>query len=318
MSVLSGVGMSLVACRQRNPSPPAGRAIGEYFWSGIGFGIDMSMEIYGVTAAEGEQLGMLCEQTIRELEQAFSLYREDSELSVLNRERILSSPSVVFDCLLEIAKGLSARTLGYYQPAVHGAWLWLGRQDASHDLVGDSAWLAQWAACDLKFLETSADGSVRLTHPLTMLSMNAIVQGFLADTMAARLRAAGVTSALLQLGESYAIGRHPEGRLWKLAVTGTPVSGENGIIGHVEFGEAGLAVSAQDATRLLVDPVAGMVRGQARVVAVVSCEGAAVADAYATAFAVAPEEQWPALARTLRNPGSQVQVWVGNQLRFRD
>ena len=308
--------MSLAACRQRKTQPPGTRRTGEYFWSGIGFGIDMSMEIYGVTAAEGEELGLLCEQTIRELERAFSLYQENSELSVLNRERTLSSPSAVFNELLGKAAGLSARTLGYYQPAVHGAWLWLGRQDGAHDPAGDSDWLAQCAACDLKFLETSADGSVRLVNALTMLSMNAIVQGFLADMMAARLREAGVSSALLHLGESYAIGKHPEGRLWKLAVTGTPENGETGIIGHVEFEEAGLAVSGQDTTRLLIDPVAAVVRRQASVVAVVSSEGAAVADAYATAFAVAPEEKWPALAGTMRNPGSQVHIWIGNQLRF--
>lgn len=317
LAVLSVATLPLAACGRRRPSVPVTARPGDYFWSGIGFGIEMSMEIYGVTAEDGDRLGMACEQCIRELEQAFSLYQEDSELSVLNRKRMLARPSPLFRKLLGLATDLHARTLGYYQPAVHGAWSWLERRGSTSGLEEDSAWHEQLAACDLKFVEAGPAGSIRLLHPLAMLSMNAIGQGFLADTVASRLRSEGVDSALLQLGESYAIGRHPEGRWWNLAVTGTPVDGEPDIVGHVRFSDAGLAVSAQDATRVLIDPVAGGVRQAATVVAVVSGEGAAVADAYATAFAVAPEDQWPLLARTLAvKPGSQVRIWIENQLGF--
>jgi thiamine biosynthesis lipoprotein len=317
LALVSGAALPLVSCRTRKPAPPAVDTPGDYFWSGIGFGIDMSMEIYGVTAAEGERLGAGCEQDIRALEQAFSLYQEDSELSILNRERVLSRPSPVFRELLELATAMHARTLGFYQPAVHGAWLWLEQRGTTSGLDEDPAWREQCAACDLKFVDATPDEGIRLTHPLTKLSMNAIAQGFLADRVAARLRSAGVVSALLQLGESYAIGRHPEGRLWNLAVSGTPGDGETGIVGEIQFSDAGLAVSAQDDTRRLIDPVAGTVHQTASVAAVVSKEGAAVADAFATAFAVAPENRWSELARKLGEAdGSQVHIWIGNHLRF--
>jgi thiamine biosynthesis lipoprotein len=312
--------IALNSCRPRRahveaPSGP----LGESIWSGIGFGIEMSMEIHGVTREHGERLGMLCEQSIQALQQAFSLYQEDSELSTLNRERVLSAPSDLFRELLAIAVDLQRRTLGFYQPAVHGAWQWLENRDSIENLKDDPEWNAQCAACDLKFLEIEPGGPIRLTHPLTQLSMNAIGQGFLADTVAARLRKEGVTTALLHLGESYAIGRHPEGRLWNLAIQGTPVNEETDLVGNVEFADSGLAVSANDAARLLIDPVFNTVRQQARVAAVVSSEGATVADAYATAFAVAPADQWPRLAATLKQtPGSQVHLWENNQLAFQE
>jgi thiamine biosynthesis lipoprotein len=275
------------------------------------------MEIYGVTAVEGERLGAGCEQEIHALEQAFSLYQEDSELSILNRERILPLPSPIFRKLLGLATTMQVRTLGFYQPAIHGAWLWLEQRGSTSGLDKDSTWREQCAACDLQFVETQPEGYIRLTNPLTQLSMNAIAQGFLADRVATRLRAAGVTSALLQLGESYAIGRHPEGRLWNLAVSGTTDDSEAGIVGEIQFSDAGLAVSAQNATRLLIDPVAGTVRHAASVAALVSKEGAAVADAFATAFAVAPENRWIELANKLGEAtNSQVHIWIGNHLRF--
>lgn len=320
LSVIStaAAGVPIAACRPVQVTrPAAAETPGHYSWSGIGFGIEMSMELHGVTRDQGERLGTQCEQSIQELEQAFSLYLENSELAILNRERILRKPSDVFRTLLAISISLQRRTLGYYQPAIHGAWEWLEKHGSSSNLKKNPGWNEQCAACDLKFLEIDPDGPIRLSNPHTRISMNAIAQGFLADTVAVRLRSAGVKSALLHLGESRAIGRHPEGRLWKLAIMGTPVNGATDLVGDVEFSDAGLAVSANDATRILIDPVSNTVRRQARVAAVVSREGAAVADAYATAFAAAPEQRWPDLARTLNKvPGSQVHIWVENERRF--
>lgn len=310
----------LSGCRPRQTSLPApDEPLGGYVWSGIGFGIEMSMEIYGVTREHGERLGGICEESIQTLERAFSLYREDSELRILNRERILPAPSGVFRELLETAGGLQRRTFGYYQPAVHGAWQWLENRGPSTPFAQDPAWKDQCDACDLGFLEAEPGGPIRLTHPLTQLSMNAIGQGFLADVVATRLREEGVISAMLHLGESYAIGRHPEGRFWNLAIMGTPVDGDAGLVGNIEFADAGLAVSAHDATRVLIDPVSDTVRQQARIAAVVSSEGATVADAYATAFAVAPADQRPRLAASLQQAGgSQIHLWEENQLVFKD
>ncbi len=54
------------------------------------------------------------------------------------------------------------------------------------------------------------------------------------------------------------------------------------------------------------------------VAAVVSSEGAAVADAFATAFAVAPKEKWRTLATSAAGmPGSQVHLWKENKLAFK-
>ena len=59
-------------------------------------------------------------------------------------------------------------------------------------------------------------------------------------------------------------------RDWSLAVMGTPEGGRNRSRGHrIEFADAGLAVSAHDATRKLVNPATGEVMQYDRVVAVI-------------------------------------------------
>lgn len=286
---------------------------GVYQWSGVGFGIDMSMEIHGVSEAMGGEFGGRCERTIAMLEQAFSLYLEDSELSRLNRERELVTPSPLFTDLLGRAHELEVRTLGYYQPAIHGAWQWL--QDRDFKITDREAWLKQCEAAKVAFIERGDNGSIRLSHPLTQVSMNAIAQGYLADLVARLLGDAGIEHALLHLGETAAIGGHPAGRRWKLAVMGTGPNAD--LVGEMELADAGLAVSANEPGRWLIDPVAGGVSAAERVVAVVSKEGATVADAFATAFAVAPQDLWPALMQSLRRGGAcQAKVWEENQLAF--
>jgi thiamine biosynthesis lipoprotein len=318
--MIAGAFASLLfpACR-RGPEKKAPSSIdlGLYRWSGIGFGIEMSMEIHGVNREDGERMGGLCEGIIAKLEQAFSLYRSDSELSVLNRERALAKPSPIFAELVDLSAVMEQRTLSYYQPAIHGAWQWMLARGDLDGLEADAKWQDLCAASRMEFLSRESDGALRLTNPLTQLSMNAIGQGFLADQVAGELRKLGVTSALLELGETYAIGKHPVGRPWKLAVAGSVADDADAVPAEIELIDAGLAVSASDLDHLLIDPVSRQVRRHNRVVAVVSQEGAAAADAFATAFAVAPPEVWQQLASNLERGGSsRVRIWEEHKQVF--
>ncbi len=313
----SFLALPLGACGKRAEGDSGSPQTGVFEWSGIGFGIKMRMEIHEVENKTGSLLGNECDRIIAALERAFSLYQENSELSRLNRERVLVAPSDTFIALLDLAISLEKRTIGYYQPAIHGAWEWLMEHDFRIESGQAAAWQRHCAAADCRYIERDGGRSIRLTHPLTRLSMNAIGQGYLADCVADMLRKHGVKRALLHLGETYALGNHPDGRPWKLAVMGT--GEEADLVGTMELADAGLAVSASEPGRLLIDPVGESLQQHDRVAAVVSSEGATVADAFATAFAVAPENRWPDLAGRLKQEaGAMVQVWSNNQLAFAD
>ncbi len=307
--------LPLAACRRQTSNEI--KEAGFHEWSGIGFGIGMSMELHGIDPALGESLGLRCQEEIGALENAFSLYLENSELSRLNRERVLRQPSPLFKDLLKRAIDLESKTLGFYQPAIHGTWQWLAAHQYRIEAHDKAAWQRLCAAADCRYIEQTKDGGVRLMHPLTQLSMNAIGQGYLADRVAQMLVGSGVRHAMLHLGETYTIGHHPDGRMWKLAVMGTAVDGEADLVGEMELADAGLAVSANEATRVLINPVGACLQQLDRVAAVVSHEGATIADAFATAFAVAPRDRWGELSLELKRQGeSQVKVWEQNQLAF--
>ncbi|MGJ8672473.1 FAD:protein FMN transferase [Rubritalea sp.] len=265
----------------------------------------MSAELYQVDASVINDLDV--EARILELEAAFSLYSDSSELSVLNRERVLHKPSALFLEVLELARTLSIRTAGYYQPAIHAAWSAMERGQLNDEYL-------QAASLENVYV---GEHCVQLTDPLTELSFNAIIQGYLADKVSQHLSELGVKHALLHMGESYGIGSHLEGRPWSLGVMGAAVNDEADLVGTMQFADAGLAVSTHDATRKLLNPMMGESMEKDRVAAVVSKEGAAVADAFATAFTVAPETKWEELYQNLTaTHNGAVKVWVENRLVF--
>ena len=268
------------------------------------FGIEMSMELFGVSERQGRRYGKKMEKLLQEYEAAFSLYQSSSELSRLNECRKLAKVSPLFDRLLKEAIWLHKATFAYFDPAVHGAYQKL-ENGVSEDL---------FAGVNLTHLQPYEKGW-RLTHPKTELSLNAIVQGAFADAIGMYLMNEGVKHALLHLGETVAIGGHPEGRPWKLAVQGNAVEGEVDLIGTVAFQSAGLAVSSHDSSRRLLDPVAKNFSRSNRVVAVVA-PTAPIADAFATAFAVAPREKWGELHGSLKKLGPcKVKLWVNHKIQ---
>ncbi|QQL44159.1 FAD:protein FMN transferase [Sulfuriroseicoccus oceanibius] len=297
-------GMGGVGCRHGRRERAAAASDGGQ-WSGIGFGIEMQAQWSGSSGAA--DVGNTIERTIQQLEAAFSLYSDQSELSRLNQSRVLESASPVFLSVLAQSRQLVERTGGLFQPALRKAWEQRDDRSLRAGLL---------RAADMRFVET--DGrSVRVTNPDTELSFNALVQGLLADRVAESMQRNGVRSALLQLGENRAIGEHPDGRPWMLGVSGEDGAGEPGLVGLVEFADAGMAVSAVRPGAPWLHPLTGRMVDGNRVVAVVSREGAAVADAFATAFAVGGGAHFDALVEALGQGGDyQVMVWEDARLVF--
>jgi len=279
-------------------------------WSGLGFGTEISAEIWGVNQAQGNAFMKQIEQTISALEESFSLYLEQSELRILNRERTLKKPSQTFLDILRKAKSLSKSTLGYTQPAIHHIWLRVQEKLDQAENPKDINWseiphlTEHWEAASMDHLIITED-EIQLTHPLTQISLNSIGQGYATDIVAKMLRDAGVTSAKIDCGETYCIGKHPEDRPWNLGV-----AGNGDLLGFIELQDAGLAVSSSAPDKILLDPIKCRIVPSLTTAAITTSAGACTADAFATAFAIAPKKQHPRLRQALESLGkSQVHVW---------
>jgi hypothetical protein len=127
-----------------------------------------------------------------------------------------------------------------------------------------------------------------------------MAQGYITDTITDVLRNEGFESAVVDLGESRTIGRHPDGRPWRVGIRdGSKVGG---IDRMVDLADMALAVSGGYGTTFeetgrfhhIFDPRTGASAHTLRDVAVIGPKAMA-ADGLATAICVAGEALAPTL-----------------------
>ena len=212
------------------------------------------------------------------LEQTMSRFRDDSELSRLNRDGIITDASR--DLVRIVALALEARetTGGRFDPTVHDAVVAAG-YDRTFDAVRSGAFdspRAPQPRCGGRVLVT---GSTIELQPGFRLDLGGIGKGYAADRVAELLAVVG--PCLVNAGGDIAI----RGGNWPVGVTEEVT---------LELTEGGLATSGRDRRRWshngeerhhLIDPGTGLPAADAPVRVTVVAESAAAAEVAAkTAF----------------------------------
>jgi thiamine biosynthesis lipoprotein len=190
-------------------------------WSGVALGADARLRIFHGDAATGRQLIGNCVSEIRRLESEFSLYDPDSALARLNRDGVLERPSSDFLQVWRCCAALHRATLGAFDPTVQALWelyaAHFARGGAESD--GPPPERAARARARVRFGAVAvARERVALRVAGMGVTFNGIVQGYLTDRIAAVLAGAGIRSALIETGETYALGASPEGRPWQIGI----------------------------------------------------------------------------------------------------
>ena len=143
--------------------------------------------------------------------------------------------------------------------------------------------------------------------PHLTLDLCGIAKGYALDQMANALRSAGVKNALIEVGgEVAAIGHHPSGRDWQVAVADPTASDfrvhkiiQPGTYAVATSGHAANGLQGRASTSHIIDPHLGVPASTALASVTVLAETATEADALATAFCAIGLEDGAALARRL-------------------
>jgi len=192
-------------------------------------------------AAHARAAMRACFAIAREVDQRFSRFDPDSELSVLNAAAGQPGPTGVSDemaALLRRALMLQSRTGGAFDISV-GAVTQLWRTSAvwpSRAAVRAARQTVGAGAFDLI-------GPTLIRQPGVVLDVDGVAKGWAVDRCAAQLRAAGVGQALVNLGESslYAIGA-PAGTLgWDVTVRGLD---DTTVVGTITLRNEAVSVSS--------------------------------------------------------------------------
>ena len=265
-------------------------------WHGSALGAQVSIEIYHPDRAEAHRLVDSCVQDVRRLEQQFSLYRAGSAICSLNRTGILVSPEADMIALLKASLLFAGLTNGAFDPTVQPLWQLYADHFSSEKPDPEGPSPQQLAETLTKVghsgLLVSAD-RVALTRRGAAITLNGIAQGYATDRVVDRLRGAGLSTTLVNMGEIRAIGARPEGTPWRVGLADPDRPGA--LTETIDLVDRAVATSAGAGFRFdtkgrfthLFDPATGRSPSLYSTVSVIA-PTATEADALSTAFSLMP------------------------------
>lgn len=221
---------------------------------------------------------------IARLEQVFSLFDAQSQLSRLNRDGALDAPALELVECLSLAGQIHRVTDGLFDPSVQPLWAaWAraaaeGRQPTDAELT---------AARNVTGWQGVTVGTDRIALPQgAALTLNGIAQGYIADRVAALMTARGLGDVFIDSGEFRAMGRRAPDREWEATLPGGATA---------TLRDRAMATSSPMGTSFdgkaghILDPRTGQPAGAVWGSVTVTAGLAAIADGLSTAACLMPD-----------------------------
>jgi FAD:protein FMN transferase len=291
-------------------------AVADHEWRGFAMGTDARIVFNTVDADTARSAAVAASLEIERLESALSLFREDSEISRLNRDNFLNQPSGDIKRALELALAVCRATGGLFDPTVQALWEmyvdWFAAPTEApippQERVAEAL-----AAVDWRAIKVTAN-SIQLGRA-QRLTLNGLGQGYVTDRVADLLRGYGFRHVLVDLGEQRALGSRADGEPWRIALEGADCA--NLVDGALATSEsAGCVLGANGAVHHLFDPRTGRSAGHWRRITV-HHRSAAIADGLSTALFAATADDLSAILRTISgaivwttDPRGRTQRWA--------
>ena len=274
-----------------------------YTWQGDVLGAASEFKLWHTDSAFARATILKVRAEIARFERIFSLYRADSEIARLNASGKLIKPSPDLLTLIEQSQRLGELSCGAFDISVQPLWklyeahFW-SRSDTQPDFTSRAHDTAR-SLVDFRNVDTGSS-AIAFARPGMAITLNSIAQGYITDAIADLLRNEGFESAVVDLGEIRALGRHPDGRPWRLGIRDgkSPASIER----TIDLEDTALAVSGgygttfDDSGRFhhIFDPRTGE-SATTLIDAAVIGPSATIANGLATALCVAGESLAPTL-----------------------
>jgi thiamine biosynthesis lipoprotein len=268
-------------------------------WQGYTLGAQGRFTLYTKNRAAAQIVLQRCFAEIRRLESLFSLYDHHSELCRLNRDGRLDSPAADWLPLLDIANNTHRYSEGLFDPTVQGLWRLYAGHFAKHPEAragpGAEALATALQNTGWRHVEYSPK-AICFDRPGLQLTLNGIAQGYITDRITELLKDAGYEHVLVELGETRAIGAHPEQRPWQIGIKDATNSDAFHTLAELNnnalatSGSYGSPLSKDGNYHHLIHPKTGLPASRWKSLSVIA-PSAAEADAFSTGLSFASESQ---------------------------
>lgn len=183
----------------------------------LALGTTVRLRAAHADAAQAERALDAAAATLRAVEASMSLFRDDSELSRLNRDGRLDAPSDHLLTVLREARLVSERSGGAFDVTVQPLWSAYDRARRAGRLPTAAERIEAQARTGWQQIRIGPD-RVRFLRSGMSVTLNGIAQGYAADAVRATLQAHGIEHALIDTGEFSASGRNDRGQPWSVGI----------------------------------------------------------------------------------------------------
>ncbi len=188
-------------------------------WQGYTLGAEGSFTLYTENKAAAQAVLQRCFAEIQRLERLFSLYDHHSELSQLNRTGQLLNPTADWLPLLEAINHAHTATNGLFDPTIQPVWKAYDAHFKTNPASVAPELAVRSALTHTGWQHVSYDPQhIHFQRQGMQLTLNGIAQGAITDRVTELLTDAGYQHVLVELGETRAIGPHPEHRPWNIGI----------------------------------------------------------------------------------------------------
>jgi len=266
-------------------------------WQGYTLGAVGNFTLFTDAPKTAQAVLQMCFKEMRRLESLFSIYDGESELSRLNVNGRLNSPSADWLPLLKAVERAHRITGGLFDPTVQPLWSVYSDhfRKFPNATTGPNSSTVQEALEKVGWCHLNYDSSsIQFDQPGSCLTLNGIAQGFITDRVTDILKEEGFQHALVELGETRAIGCHPEQRPWKIGIKDASKPGELVLTAEVDntalatSGSYGSLFSNDGNYHHLIDPFSGLPKTHWQSLSVIA-PTATEADALSTGLSFADE-----------------------------
>ena len=284
----AAAGLTLLSPRARQAETPL-----LHVWRGTALGADAMLLLHHSDPVAAEALIQDSLAEVARLERQLSLYDPQSALVQLNRECALDDPPLDLLRVMNESARYHALTGGAFDVTVQPLW----DLYAAHFEGPDADPAGPPASAVAATLTRVGQHRVSLAAeridfvPDTAVTLNGIGQGYITDRVVGLLRASGIAHALVDMGETRAIGGHPDGGPWRVGLDDPFAPGH--VAEQIPLADRAVATSGGYGTLFdtagrfnhIFDPSDGSTSHTFAAVSVIAPE-ATMADALSTAFSV--------------------------------
>ncbi|SSW72089.1 FAD:protein FMN transferase [Achromobacter veterisilvae] len=278
------------------PARRAAASIAPTIWQGVALGADAELRLYHPDPQAAQRLIAQSLRELHRLEAIFSLYRDDSALSRLNRQGFLDNPPADLLRLLSVGLRYGRLTGGAFDPTVQPLWQLYAEHFSrpGADREGPAAPAVAQALARVSYEDVALDSDrIALRRPGMGITLNGIAQGYITDRITELLKLGGLERALVDMGEIQGMDTRAAPADWVVGLADPRDPAR--MLGTARLrnqalatsGGYGTAIDAEGRFTHLFDPHTGRARPLYRSVSVMA-PNATMADALSTAFSYMP------------------------------